>query len=92
MATSSSSSPDPQEVFDQRKEALLLALGARVRALRKERQLGQEPLADLASLHRTHIYSIEKGRANPSFETLLKVADALEVSLMELMDFEEVQS
>lgn len=68
------------------------ALGERVRTLRKERQLGQEPLADLASLHRTHIYSIEKGRANPSFETLLKVADALEVSLSELVDIEDTMS
>ena len=79
---------DPQDLFERRKATFLKALGERVRMLRKQRKLGQEPLADLASLHRTHIYSIEKGKANPSIETLLKLADALEVSLVELVDVE----
>ena len=84
-----SSSQDPQDPFEHRKEVFLQALGKRVRKLRKKRKLGQEPLADLASLHRTHIYLIENGKANPNTVTLLKLADALEVSLAELVDVEE---
>ena len=37
------------------KELILLAFGQRVQGLRKEHNLSQEQLADLAGVHRTYI-------------------------------------
>ena len=64
--------------------SLLRALGARVRALRKERRLSQERLAELADIHENHVRRIEAGTANPSYLVLLKLARALSVSPSEL--------
>jgi XRE family transcriptional regulator, regulator of sulfur utilization len=55
-------------------------LGEAITVLRAERGLSQEQLADVAHLHITHIGGIERGTSNPSFETLLKLARALEIT------------
>lgn len=56
-------------------------LGIRVRQLREESGLSQEKLAELASIHRTYISSIERGQQNISLTILIRLADALGVSL-----------
>lgn len=47
-------------------------LGANVRALRIERKLTQEQLADLCDLHRTYVGAIERGDRNVSLKNILK--------------------
>ena len=54
------------------KEPILKAFGQRVQELRKERNLSQEQLADLAGVHRTYIGMIERAEKNI---TLCNVAD-----------------
>lgn len=54
-------------------------LGRRLQALRKERQLTQEGLAERAGLHPTHVAKIEAGMSWPSVPALLRLAAALEV-------------
>ncbi|MBI9080605.1 MAG: helix-turn-helix transcriptional regulator [Pseudodesulfovibrio sp.] len=56
-------------------------LGVRVRQLRDERNLSQEKLAELASIHRTYISSIERGQQNISLTILIRLAESLDVSL-----------
>lgn len=60
------------------------SLGAAVLSLRQERGLTQEGLADAAGLHATYVSGIERGHRNPSWETMLRIAQALDVSLAEV--------
>jgi transcriptional regulator with XRE-family HTH domain len=61
-----------------------LAYGRVIRALRSERALSQERLAELADLDRTYVSGIERGERNPSLANLLKIADALGSPLSEI--------
>jgi transcriptional regulator with XRE-family HTH domain len=57
----------------------LLGFATRLRALRLERGLSQEALADLAQLDRTYVSSCETGRRNVTLRTIYRLAEALEV-------------
>jgi transcriptional regulator with XRE-family HTH domain len=50
--------------------------------LREDQRISQERLAQLANLDRTYVSGIERGERNPSLENLLRLADALGVSLL----------
>jgi transcriptional regulator with XRE-family HTH domain len=65
------------------------ALGAAVRQLRAERGLSQERLALESGLDRTYVGGIERGERNPSYSSLLRLADALGVRLSELITHAE---
>ena len=54
--------------------------GEKIRDLRKERNLNQDQLAELASLNRVTIAKYESGRVEPGAQALARIADALEVS------------
>ncbi|MBI3836500.1 MAG: helix-turn-helix transcriptional regulator [Planctomycetia bacterium] len=58
--------------------------GQRIRALRAERGLSQEALADKCRLDRTYISGIERGRRNVSLRNIDVIAKALGVSTAEL--------
>jgi transcriptional regulator with XRE-family HTH domain len=62
--------------------ALLLA--ERVKHLRKTRNLSQEAFAELVGIDRTYQSQIERAIANPSLEVLCRVANGLDVELVEL--------
>lgn len=52
----------------------------RLRELRKQKDLSQTELGQLAGLHYTHIGRFERGTSRPGGDTLLRLADALGVS------------
>lgn len=56
-----------------------------VRAAREKADMTQEQLAWAAGLHQTEIARIEKGRRNPGLDTIVKVANGLQVSVEQLM-------
>lgn len=64
--------------------------GAAVSARGKLNGLGrkwsQEKLAERASMQRSYIAALERGSRNPSVRTLVKVANALAVSVSDLFD------
>ena len=60
-------------------------LARRLRALRAERGLSQEALADLADLHRTYVGSIERRERNVSLDNVERLAAALDVDIVELL-------
>ena len=59
----------------------IIDTGERIRALRKQRNLNQEQLAELASLNRVTVAKYESGRVEPGAQALARIADALEVSV-----------
>lgn len=63
--------------------------GRRVRALRLERYLTQQELAQLAGLHELTIHRIETGKVAPFGKTVRRLAAALEVRPDELARPEE---
>lgn len=65
---------------------VLVQLGKRIRALRDERDISQEELADRADIHRNYISQIEGGKRNVSFYNVVKIARALQVSPSGLID------
>lgn len=56
-----------------------------IRRLRAERRWSQEGLADQCGLHRTYIGAIERGEHNVTLETLERVATALGVAVVDLL-------
>jgi transcriptional regulator with XRE-family HTH domain len=65
----------------------LSTFGANLKRLRtaNSRQLSQEKLSYLTGLHRTEIGKLEQGIVEPRLTTLVILADALGVSLDELV-------
>lgn len=60
-------------------------LARNVKALRQSRGLAQERLALEAGIDRTMLSKIEREVTNPSLETLLKLANHLNVSISDLL-------
>ncbi len=53
------------------------AFGRTLRALREERALSQERLAELAGVHDTYVSLLERGRSSPTLESIFLLAHAL---------------
>lgn len=66
---------------------ILQKFGARVQAVRKEKRISQEELAQMLSMHRTYIGMIERGERNPTIRSLYKIAKALKVDAADLLPF-----
>src|SRR5205814_8022035 len=64
------------------------SLGARIKALRLERDLQQRQLAEKADLTPSMVSQIESGRLTPSLHTLGRIATALGVPIATLFDGE----
>lgn len=67
-------------------ETLYSLLGKRVKYLRETAGLTQEQLAEKAGIGLVHMGKIEVNISQPSISALLKIANALNVSLKDLFD------
>ncbi len=67
------------------KEQVFREIGQKVRQLRLERNLSLMGLSDLADMERSNIVRLEKGKQGITVATLVKIANALDVSLHELL-------
>lgn len=56
------------------------AIGRRIKAAREKKQLTQEQLAELVDLSTMHVSVIERGVKLPKLETLINIANVLDVS------------
>lgn len=58
----------------------VLALGSHIRRLRSGLGISASELAQRSGLSRTALWKIESGTGNPTYTTILEIADALGVS------------
>jgi transcriptional regulator with XRE-family HTH domain len=57
------------------------ALGDAIVRTRQNASISQEELGRRSGVHQTHVRGIERGVRNPTYETLLKVAEGLETTV-----------
>lgn len=62
-----------------------VAIGETIRSLRKEKRVSQDVLSGLAGIARTHLSMIENGSKQANFETLWRIALALDIKPSELV-------
>lgn len=60
-------------------------VGERISALRALKGLSQDEFAHRAKLNRAHVYRLEKGLQSMTLSTLKRIADTLEVRVVELL-------
>ncbi|GAA5018147.1 hypothetical protein GCM10025734_69760 [Kitasatospora paranensis] len=65
------------------------ALARNLKRLRNERGYTLDALAARSGVSRGMIVQIEQGRTNPSVGTVVRIADALGVSIARLLDYDE---
>ena len=63
-------------------------IGARIRAVRAEKKITQEQLAEAVGVGTSHISHIETGSGTASFETIIQIINALDCSADELLCIE----
>ena len=61
------------------------AVGKSIRSIRNKRGISQDVLSGLAGIARTHLTMIENGSKKANFETVWKIANALDMRPSELV-------
>jgi transcriptional regulator with XRE-family HTH domain len=67
----------------------LTAIGRRVKALRRQRQLSLEALADRSGVSVSMLSTVERGQKVPSILVMSQIATALDTSIGRLVDEEK---
>ena len=75
----------PTTPVSARVAAWRLSVGSRLRALRVERGLSQERLAELAGVDRKLVYRTELGQTSPRLDAVALIAEALQVEIGDLV-------
>lgn len=60
-------------------------VGRNLRAYRMERGLSQEAFAEVLGVHRTYMGGVERGERNLTLKSVERMAEKLEMEVMELM-------
>lgn len=62
-------------------------IGAKLTYIRKSKKISQIRLAEMTDMNFNYIGQIERGQANVTINTVIKIADALDIEIKELFDF-----
>lgn len=65
-----------------------IKFGKRVCELRNQTGISQEAFAFKCGINRTYMGEIERGEVNPSLSTIIKIANGLEITKKQLLDYE----
>lgn len=60
-----------------------------VREIREKKRLSQEQLSRMCGVSASHIGYIENGEREPTVSVLCKIAKALNVSILELFEYQD---
>jgi transcriptional regulator with XRE-family HTH domain len=77
------------KVREKADDIFLQSLGSRIAAIRKEKHLTQVELSYRCDIEKSNMRRIEAGNTNTTVLMLKKIAVALDISLIELLDFEQ---
>ena len=61
--------------------------GAKLAYVRKSRKLSQMKLAEIVDMNFNYIGQIERGEANVTIQTIVNLANALDIEITELFNF-----
>lgn len=76
------------ESFARQKKRVKAAFGRKVRDLRISLKLSQADLADDAGIRRALVSEVERGEANPTLDSIVRIALALGVEPAELLSMD----
>ncbi|ABQ07551.1 MULTISPECIES: helix-turn-helix domain-containing protein [Flavobacterium] len=74
--------------MDISEETFIINLGTHIRKLREKRGLSQQDLADDCGIPRNQIGRIERAKINTGIKTLIRIANALDIELADLLSFQ----
>lgn len=63
-----------------------ISIGNKIRILRQNKKFTQEKLAEKSDMTQQHISKIEQGIVEPTYETVYRLAEALDVSVDTLIE------
>jgi transcriptional regulator with XRE-family HTH domain len=63
----------------------LKIIGQNIVKYRKQKNMTQEDLCGVAEIDRSYLSEVENGKANVSVETLVKITNALDINLAEIL-------
>jgi transcriptional regulator with XRE-family HTH domain len=66
-------------------------IGRRIKEIRTSKAMTQEYLAEKMDISPKYLSSIERGKENPTLNTLISMSESLEVDLGEIFRFLEVE-
>jgi transcriptional regulator with XRE-family HTH domain len=72
--------------MNEKEIQLLKQLSEKIKSRRLQLNLSQEALADKCALDRTYISLIERSKRNPSYLSLIKICDGLEIDITKLLE------
>lgn len=67
-------------------ETFIKNLGIHIRQLREKKGLSQQALADDCDIPKNQIGRIERAEINTGIKTLIRIANALDIELKEMLD------
>ena len=60
-------------------------VGRALAKIRKTKGMTQEVLSGLSDIGRTHLSAIERGDRKPTLETIYRIANALDISMVQIV-------
>lgn len=66
-------------------DKILIKLGARIREIRLQKNLTQAELANKCQCNRNYISMLERGERNPSYKSLIMIAEGLGVKIQKIV-------
>ena len=70
------------------KRTTLVRIGMNIRRIREDKNISQQDLAAVCNFEKSNMSRIEAGRTNLTVGTLLKICEALQVKLVDVVDVE----
>lgn len=70
----------------------LKLIGQKIKQIRKKRKISQEKLAEMVSMNHRSIVRVENAQTVPTLETLRKIANVLDVDIVDFFKTETLES